>query len=435
MDTTLGILEQIDIISSVSGGGYAAAWYYGQHLKAEIGTSFDPFADDTLKSVARKANFIEHPNGWFRVIATDFCGGHTGLTTIYPCLAVVYPWHYISSFFPPLGEGHLTDNGKLYADILERTYEFDGTSSTGAPFNLFKLRSELVNRHLPFLIFNATLSNVEDDSALSLSDRVFEFTPLRIGSAAQDVGYMDAESLLAKGRDYSLSTVVAISGAAVDPNDFVAAKLFRGLDLRYAMRSFKDGDNEYFALTDGGLVENLGAFALIRRQCGEIIVVDAEYDPQYTFEAYFKLNANLKKYDLVFNVPDIKNFNGNTKKPGEWHCPGTWRGESARAIPFDRKQPVLEGWTQKLGSNDRLAKIIYVKLSADSIVLESDAGKYGKFVSSYFNKDDDEFPQYPTRNVAWKEDRFMAIIDLGYHAVKNKAKLFKEVPRAHALVN
>ncbi|MCA9713012.1 MAG: hypothetical protein KDK70_44720, partial [Myxococcales bacterium] len=51
-------------------------------------------------------------------------------------------------------------------------------------------------------------------------------------------------------------------------------------EMRGALRP----DTLYVNLSDGGHVENLGAFELIRRNCRVVIAVDAEADPEYGFE-------------------------------------------------------------------------------------------------------------------------------------------------------
>ena len=56
-----------------------------------------------------------------------------------------------------------------------------------------------------------------------------------------------------------------------------------------------DAYGKRMRLSDGGHADNLAGFPLIRRLCRNIIIVDAEYDPQYTFGAYFKLKENIER--------------------------------------------------------------------------------------------------------------------------------------------
>lgn len=256
------------------------------------------------------------------------------------------------------------------------------------------------------------------------------------------------------GRDcglFSLNIVASISGAAVDANEFLVATLFRNLDLRYTMRPLGNNSDTPFVLTDGGLdADNLGVFSLIRRGCKHIIAVDAEYDPKFEFDGYFRLNANLKtlsnnrvQYKLAFNVPGIHDFwlkANNDSQEKSWQCPGN-RSRSEDGILFDCKEPVLEGWVAKCDWDDSNEsklecvsashspiRITYVKLSADRSILndpERGDDRYGPIVMKFYKSNDKEFPQYPTSNIAWEEDWFMAVLELGYQVVKSNQELFK----------
>jgi hypothetical protein len=48
-------------------------------------------------------------------------------------------------------------------------------------------------------------------------------------------------------------------------------------------------------LTDGGHIENLGIYELLRRRCKVIIAVDAEADPQMAFGSF----NTLERYALI----------------------------------------------------------------------------------------------------------------------------------------
>jgi hypothetical protein len=42
-------------------------------------------------------------------------------------------------------------------------------------------------------------------------------------------------------------------------------------------------------VTDGGRIENLGIYELLRRRCQVIIAVDAEADPEMSFHSFVTL--------------------------------------------------------------------------------------------------------------------------------------------------
>lgn len=440
----LGFLQMVDVISAVSGGGYAASWYYSQRLRDRA--SLDPylFSDNSIKLIAQKADFIRDPNDWFLAVVGDFCARYSGEITVWPCIGISYPFSWVRSFFPPFGEAHQTDYGSLYASILGRTYLGSDSSSEDAIPNLMDIGGRLQALRMPLLIMNASLSDIGDER-LAITDKIFEFTPIRIGSSAQGIGFVTAAELKDKRRAYPLHIVAAISGAAVDPTDTKAVLVFRGLDLRYNMKRGLNDTNEYFILTDGGRVDNLGAFSLIRRQCEHLVVVDAEYDPDYSFEAYERLNNSLAPYNMIFNVPGIYDWRSN--KPSETQttrnnapqlgkCPGDSRTVDS-VISFDCSRPVLKG--HLIGCMERrnmkcthygtnhLADITYIKLSVNSLLLADPLKKeevYGPHLATFINATDTHFPQYPTTDISWEESRFMAIFDLGYQAVmRNKSLL------------
>ena len=145
---------------------------------------------------------------------------------------------------------------------------------------------------------------------------------MRFGSDA--FGYSDV------GQDFPLTVAeaVEVSGAAIDSSEsFTGARQkVAGSFLNVDTGRFIDNYNESrsslknagawlspfpfylyqraymldaygkrMRLSDGGHADNLAGFPLIRRLCRNIIIVDAEYDPQYTFGAYFKLKENIER--------------------------------------------------------------------------------------------------------------------------------------------
>ena len=60
-------------------------------------------------------------------------------------------------------------------------------------------------------------------------------------------------------------------------------------------------NRDYIYVTDGGHIDNLGAFELLRRRCQYIIVCDAEADPKMTFEGLAHL-IRLARIDLGIDI-------------------------------------------------------------------------------------------------------------------------------------
>jgi hypothetical protein len=220
----------------------------------------------------------------------------------------------------------------LYRDRLARAFlgglpdgKPRGKGATGTDYEALKL-SDLEQGDGPFHILNAAL-NVEGSLEANKRGRnadFFIFTPLHAGSELTRyvrVGAMqDADPRL------DLAGAMAISGAAASANmgsstvrvlsptlslmnvrlgyylpnpRFLAAKgaWARALTRRVADRFFLlvemfnllTEDRGTIYLTDGGHIENLGIYALLRRKCRLILAVDAEADPNLGCGSLLKL--------------------------------------------------------------------------------------------------------------------------------------------------
>lgn len=66
-------------------------------------------------------------------------------------------------------------------------------------------------------------------------------------------------------------------------------------------------DNEMLNISDGGHIENLGIYELLRRRCKLIIAVDAEADPQFSFEAFQNLTIRARN-ELGLEIRFSKNY-------------------------------------------------------------------------------------------------------------------------------
>ena len=140
--------------------------------------------------------------------------------------------------------------------------------------------------------------------------------------------YADSQLL---GEGLSLGTATAIAGAAVNPamgfhsspQTAFLLTLFNvrlgwwlgnptraqyisspgpSVALWWLLRElfgFVDESSEYINLSDGGNFENLGLYELVRRRCRYIIVIDAEEDADYRFEA---LGGAVRKCRADFGV-------------------------------------------------------------------------------------------------------------------------------------
>ena len=175
----------------------------------------------------------------------------------------------------------------------------------------------------PYPLISATV-NLRGSQHMNRRGRdadFFVFTPHVVGSDA--TGYAPTKAIEAADPRLDLATAVAISGAAISAN--MGTKSIRQLTLtlallnirlgywltnpmyatnRHWLEHFQDGSNFYLVvealgllketsakvhLTDGGHIDNLGLFQLLKRRCELIVVVDAEADPNYNFTSFVEL--------------------------------------------------------------------------------------------------------------------------------------------------
>jgi hypothetical protein len=207
----------------------------------------------------------------------------------------------------------------------------------------------------PFPIFSATL-NLSFGEDLATQERkaaCFAFTPLFCG---YDVGWTEGQKPSVQFNGYvptrtfayprtggpAVSTAVAASGAALNPNDgfqtntamafllsFFNARLgwwlpnprntggilsmLSGptpiLGLPYLLQELfgmVSDDAPFVNVSDGGQFENMGLYELVRRRCLNILICDAEEDSNFVFDG---LGMAVRKCRLDFaveiNIPTL----------------------------------------------------------------------------------------------------------------------------------
>jgi hypothetical protein len=318
------ILDNVDIMSAVSGGSYALSWYYVQQLKPEINQS-DLFSEENLNKLAAKGKMYRY---------AEIAGS----------AAVNLIWSPVNFLLNGLfaSNTNTTSSRAYYEHVIKRTFYSDPDRSLLSLNNaiiqaptLKKFRTSIIDDNLPYFVISTTADIDIDKSYFKsrLKNAVFEFTPLRIGS--DGFGYED------EFPDYTIADAVSISGAALDssqvPGKFeslLASML--NMDQGYYIKNYADKKKKYrffkkitpfpfhylweenshrrdhkgmdIYLTDGGHSENLGAYSLVRRFSGHIIIVDAEYDKKYEFDAYHRLKDAIKnEMHAELIVEDIEN--------------------------------------------------------------------------------------------------------------------------------
>ena len=271
----------------------------------------------------------------------------------------------------------------------------------------------------------------------------FVFSPKFVGSKSTDyVATRDIENVAI---GFDLATVMAVSGAAVSSNmgaqsikPLTATLALLNIRLGYWLRNplrlakAKPPDvvgrfpsvteflrlrnvlaNYYFLgelfgllseklksvyLTDGGHIENLGIYELLRRRCRVIIAVDAEADPQMAFGSF----NTLERYALIdlgirIDLPwqEITNESLATGKEID---------ETGDAEKHHGPHCAIGEITYPSG---RKGILIYIKASI--------TGDENDYIFDYKKRWGD-FPHETTLDQMFSEEQFEAYRALGFHA-------------------
>jgi hypothetical protein len=418
-----GRLQNVDLISSVSGGSYAAAWLYIQRHASPEGSLSSLFDDTHINYVADRAELVQWPSIRSLISA---------------------PFRYLAGTL--FLSAQLMDGGVTYvsATWLQHRYEQAIrrtflTSPSGETYNtaMADMDEIVSSHHLPTVVFNAALV-VRDKSYTSWGPRIFEITPFYMGSDAVGFHPWNAENSDAWGR---ISRVVRLSGAAIDATHEDSHYPQLAVQLTEAsLGGYMPLDEQLGVyLADAGFIDNLGAYTAIRRLCEEITVVDAGYDPQYEFCDYRGLRDALsREMDVELKIDDIDSIVPKTVCPtpkpppsGDQVCP--------LQFPFSKDRPVMIGSVGPfpLMDGNKTLRVVYIKMavnnkefnqaSKDNSAKSALDNRYPPSVRIWYEKRkeiskecDPDFPHFPTTQQNFTAEQFHAYVDLGYATLRNQ---------------
>lgn len=322
-----GIMRDIDVISSVSGGGYASYWLltnYAQNKTQEFG-----------EAAFNNHSFIKNS---CRLQNKD----KSNPVPTKSLLKIIFK----------RSENAFND----YEEAIFKS--FGNNELRGTTLNF--LDHEIADHKVPFFIFNTTLRISNKDLKLSGKDKekklkrqlnsVFEITPKYRGNP-----HMTFSDWTKESGSPTLSQSVAMSGAP---------KWKMARPITNFNPGAVQGKDVY--LSDGGHSENLAALALIRRGVKNVIIVDAEQDPTYGFGAYVELQKMLKLIDIKVCVPEIENF---LKKPNKLCTKDIKPKQGKREKVFSTA--VSLGRATSIGGGKPAVEstIYYVKMSKPEVTL------------------------------------------------------------------
>jgi predicted acylesterase/phospholipase RssA len=313
----------------------------------------------------------------------------------------------------------------FYRDRLSRLYLFR-TRPDGRVEHIDELRlSELnaADTASPYHLINATL-NLQGSRSERLRGReadFFLFSKHHCGSP--HTGYCETTALEKIDPHVNLGTAMAISAAAAAPNMgsttvrqlvFVLTMLnlrlgywlpnprqvnagrtlairWAGPHTRYLLLEALGALNTQRPLvnvSDGGHLENLAIYELLRRRCELIIAVDAEADPELTFGGLITL-MRLAKIDLGIDI----DINLDPLRLDE-------DGESRSHFAIGTIHYGVEDGVPQIG------RLLYIKSSF--------AGDENPFIARY-RADFPDFPHETTADQFFDEVQFEAYRALGFH--------------------
>lgn len=310
-----GILDDVDVISSVSGGGFASYWLYGLHAAGDE----DRFGNTALGN----ERFTE-----------NMCS--------LKAEADMYS-------LPKMLRALLRSRKGAFADYrsnIHRTFGRNDQNLCSQPIDGFA--ESIKNKKAPYMFINTSL----DTGELVGLANVIEMTPTHIGNP--QLGYSKWSKA---GESVNFLTSIATSAAGI------RWKLKRGVSnfAPYSLNNFEiyndqskpkkeidlfDGGGR---LTGGG-GENLAALALIRRGVKNVIIVDAGHDPNYTYQDLQYLRHLLKGLNIDLCVSEANDCT------------------EAGAAPKILKTGVLTGFARNASTGKLISRIFFIKMSRPEAV-------------------------------------------------------------------
>jgi len=325
---------------------------------------------------------------------------------------------------------------RLYRDRLSKAFMFKpqltvarNAKGMQPPLASLDMKlSQLSEKDAPYHLINTAL-NVQSSKEANRRGRNADFFLLsRNYVGSRTTRYVETTRMESSVRGFDLGSAMAVSGAAVSSN--MGAASIKPLTATLALLNIRLGywlknpnrvngagwnrfANFYFIaelfgwlnekrksvyLTDGGHIDNIGLYELLRRRCKVIVVVDAEADPQMAFGA-FNVAERYALIDLGVRIELPWQQISNVSK-----ATGTKIDKDGDA-PKEPGPHVAVGEISYPGG--RKGVLVYIKSS-----LTGDENDY----IFHYKRRYGAFPHETTLDQLFSEEQFEAYRALGFHA-------------------
>ncbi len=348
-------------------------------------------------------------------------------------------------FVLAIASAFLSANGnslhRLYRDRLSKAFLFEPKDELERGDERIKtldhvLLSKLSPEAGPYHLINTAL-NIQASKIANRRGRNADFFMFsRNYTGSETTGYVSTAELEAKAPEVDLATAMAVSGAAASAN--MGSATIKPWTLTLAMLNVRLGFwlrnpryvkvrfwprralhylfNPYFLyevfgllnekrwyvyLTDGGHVENLGIYELLRRRCQLIIAVDAEADPKMNFNSLVKLER-YARIDLGVRI----------ELP--WH--------EIRLVSLDTNRVIAEKGDasteiSREGPHCAIGKIHYPGGEGHLLYVKASlSGDESDYVIDYKRRNE-KYPHETTGDQFFSEEQFEVYRNLGFHAL------------------
>ena len=237
----------------------------------------------------------------------------------------------------------------FYRDRLSRTFLISGDQHEITNVDKVKLSDLKTSKSTaPYHIINTALNLQGSSNPQLRSRKTVSFILTKLFCGSDMTGYCKTKDVEAQDSHFDLGAAMAISAAAASPNmgtvgnkslSFIMTLLnirlnywlpnptlllrkvskkalqLKSLGLSYLMSEALSTVNEstpYVNCSDGGHIENLGVYELLRRRCKTIICIDAEADPFFNFDGL----TTLQRYAGI-DLGIVLDIDVNAIKPVE----------------------------------------------------------------------------------------------------------------------